>query len=265
MAHHRERPAEGEAQQPAEPVEVGTDVWADFRGTGLFFHGVVVERREDEHRVIYAHGASEWLGAEGLRPDALREESRVHVRPELDRDFVEGVVARRLGSAVYVRFPNGDERWTALPQIRFRRDAEGAPRRGDEPYTNGAEGTEPGAMVLVNYRSQGLLFAGVVTAVGDGGRLHVVYLDGEQEWVDPALVTPETLAEPARVHVRRRWEPPVWVRGNVHRRVGYAFRVELDDGGMAWTSLFRVRAPVAPPASAAPAPDDAEPAPEGGD
>jgi len=45
--------------------------------------------------------------------------------------------------------------------------------------------------------------------------------------------------------VRRRWEPPEWVRGRIERRVENAIRVELDDGGLMWTSLFRIRAPLA--------------------
>ncbi|MCZ7679956.1 MAG: hypothetical protein M5U28_14815 [Sandaracinaceae bacterium] len=59
--------------------------------------------------------------------------------------------------------------------------------------------------------------------------------------------------------MRRSWEPPVWVRGRVQQRLGPAVRVQLDDGGLAWTTMLRVRVPVPDPAPAAEA---AEPAPE---
>ena len=72
----------------------------------------------------------------------------------------------------------------------------------------------------------------------------LVYLDSAAEWVEPSLVVPEGLHEGDVVHVRRRWDPPDWVRGRVRGRQGAALSVELEDGGVAWTSLFRVRTPV---------------------
>jgi hypothetical protein len=268
-----ERPA---PEPQARAVEVGTPVWASFRDTGFFFFGYVVERRDAQHRVIYADGASEWVPARSLLPDALGADARVHVRGDYDGDFAEADVVRRVGQALYVRFANGDEGWTALPHVRFQAGAEGVPRRGDAPREPArAAAPDPvGSSVLVNYRRQGLGFAGVITAERDDGRLHVVYLDGETEWVGPSLVRAEAVAEGDTVHIRRRWDPPQWVRGHVRRRVGHAFHVELDDGGVAWTSLFRLRvplpeggeAPEADPAEAgegpAAEPAEAEPAPE---
>ena len=52
--------------------------------------------------------------------------------------------------------------------------------------------------------------------------------------------------------------------GRIQRRVGDAFRVELDDGGVAWSTLFRARAPVATE-SAPPPNGDAPPPSEGGE
>lgn len=240
-----------EPEPDPEPLEVGTQVWAEFRNTGFFFHGVVVERREESHRVIYADGASEWLDADALRPDSLGVEAQVHVRPTYEGEFAEGVVARRFGQAVYVRFAGGDERWTALPHLRFQLGDEQIPRRGEAAIAS-VEGVEPGAAVLVNYQLAGFRFVAIVTARRDDGRLHVVYLDGEREWVAPELVEPEALQAGDVVHVRRRWEPAEWVRGRISARYGHAIQVELDDGGVAWTALLRVRAPVAPNASTPP-------------
>ena len=50
-----------EPEAPAEPVEIGTPVWANFHGTGFYFYGAVVERRENMHRVLYASGGSHSL------------------------------------------------------------------------------------------------------------------------------------------------------------------------------------------------------------
>lgn len=251
---------QAEPPPPAEPIEIGTPVWASFRGTGFYFHGVVVERRDLRHRVIYDDGAAEWVPASGILPDSLGPEAHVHVRPGYEGEFAEGEVTRRLGSALYVRFASGDEGWTTLPHVRFLPDDEGVPRRGDEPIATEPAEDQVGRMVLVNYHLQNLRFAGVATARRDDGRVHVVYLDGETEWVRPRLVAPEQLREGDVVHIRRRWDPPQWVRGTIQERLGDAFRVQLDDGGVAWTTLFRLREPVESSPSTPPS-DSSEGAP----
>ncbi|MFK7986875.1 MAG: hypothetical protein AB8I08_12695 [Sandaracinaceae bacterium] len=249
--HERSAGAEREELPPAEPVPVGTSVWADFHHTGFHFHGVVVARRgdagEEEHHVVYDDGATEWVGAEALLPDRLVEDADVDVRRSFTGAFNTARLARNLGRAFYVRLATGDEAWTTLPHLRFQATAENAPSRGDAPSTTGTSGAvgDVGASVLVNYQRQNLRFAAVVTARREDGQLHVVYLDGESEWVEPQVVGPDDLAEGSVVHIRRQWDPPQWVRGRVQTRIGDAFRVELDDGGIAWTSLFRLRAPMA--------------------
>ncbi len=263
------RPAEAgqthatEDADQAEPVPVGTRVWANFRNTGFYFFGVVVEHRDERHRVIYADGSSEWLTADALLPDSLGLDGTVDVRPGFELEFAEGTVARRLGDAVYVRLGNGDERWTSLTHVRFQTRDDQTPERGDAAAEIAADGVAPGSNVLVNYREGGFLFSAIVTATGDDGRSHVVYLDGTTEWVAASLVNPDTLSVGDLVHVRRQWEPAQWVRGRVRVRHGHAFQVELDDGGLAWTALFRIRTPAPPTQASAPPegltvePDDA--------
>lgn len=258
-----EEPAEAsEPEAPAEPVAIGTPVWADFHGTGFHFYGAVVERREDMHRVLYADGASEWLPAGALLPDALGPEAQVHVRASYTGEFQSATVVRRLGQALYVRLPTGDERWTTLPHVRFQAGDDHVPARGDAPATQAIVAGEPGADILVNYQMEGLKFAGVITALADDGRRHVVYLDGESQWVHPEMSSPDDVAAGTIVHLRRAWEPADWVRGRVEERVGHALRIQLDDGGVAWSSMFRVRVPVveAPPPAPAEAPAEPPPA-----
>lgn len=246
-------------ETPAEPVAVSTPVWANFHDTGFYFHGIVVERRDDMHRVLYSDGASEWLPASALLPDSLGEDAQVHVRAGIDAEFQSATVARRMGQALYVRLAGGDERWTSLPHVRFQAGGPGTPARGQEPVAaNVVPGGEVGSEVLVNYQLQGLRFAATVTALEEG-RVHVVYLDGETEWTPRETISADDIAEGSVVHVRRSWEPPVWVRGRVQQRYGTALRVQLDDGGVAWTTMFRIRVPEPEPVPAA---EPAEPAPE---
>jgi hypothetical protein len=241
----RTRGDEEPPEPPAPPVEVGTSVWADYHDSGFFFHAMVVDRRELMHRVIYDDGANEWLPANALLPDSLAEDAHVHVRMTFEGEFQSATVGRRLGRAVYVRLANGDERWSTLPHVRFQANDTGTPRRGDAPRPpHEAVAPSVGADVFVNYQMQGLRFAATITARRDDGQLHVVYLDGETEWVDPALVIADELTTGNIVHVRRSWNPPQWVRGRVQERRESAIRVEFDDGGTAWTSIFRIRTPV---------------------
>jgi hypothetical protein len=243
----RSQDVETAPEPPGTPVPVGTDVWANYHDSGFYFHGVVAERRgaDEMHRVIYDDGANEWLPANSLLPDSLGEEAHVHIRPRFEAEFQSAVVERRLGRALYVRLANGDERWTVLPHVRFQAGDHGIPRRGDAPRPPvGATAPQVGADVLVDYQLQGLRFPATVTAQRDDGQLHVIYLDGETEWTAPALVTPDALAPSSVVHVRRAWQPANWVRAHIRERLGSAMRVEFDDGGTAWTSLFRLRAPV---------------------
>lgn len=251
--HGRSAGAEEEEVVNAEPMEIGTTAWANYHDTGFFFQGVIVERRDDQHRIVYADGANEWLPASALRPDTLSEEANIHVRPGYEGEFAEAVLGRRLGDALYVRYASGGEGWTSIPHVRFQGRAEGVPAPGPPPPAPApiAAG-QVGSSVLVDYHGQGLRFGATVTAIGDDGRLHVVYLDGESEWVAPNLVGPDDLREGDIVHIRRTWEPPAWVRGRIRQRIGPALRVELDDGGMMWTSLMRLRVPTRAPAASPP-------------
>lgn len=248
-------------EAPPEPVAIGTPVWANYHDTGFYFHGVVVERNEAMHRVIYTDGASEWLPAESLLPDSLHEDAQVDVRLTMGGEFQTATVGRRIGDALYVRLANGDERWTALPHVRFQAGDPGIQARGDAAFTQSAsQAGDVGSSVLVNYELQGLLFPATVTALGGDGRAYVVYEDGESGWAPRGTFTGDNVAEGTVVHVRRSWDPPDWVRGRVEQRHGHALRVVFDDGGVAWTSMVRVRVPTEEPAAAEQAPAAAEPA-----
>ena len=243
-----------------EPIPIGTELWCNHRGTGFFFRAVVVEHREDgQHRVIYADGDQEWVSPRALIGGEPAGDTRVSVRSDLGGEFVSAVTGRRLGAAVYLRYASGDEGWSALTHVRFQRGD--LVTDTDEPALGAGSSEENvtglGQAVLVDYRLQGLRFAAVLTARREDSTVHVVYLDGQAEWVDPRAVIEDTLSEGDVVHVRRTWEPAVWVRGRITQRVGFAFRVELDDGGHAWTSLFRLRVPTEATAATEPPPSEA--------
>jgi len=251
--HARTNAAEAAAQAQeqsadAEPIEPGAHVWANFRDAGFFFHGVIVERQGGLHRVVYDDGESEWLQSSALRPDALGEGAEVNVRRTYGGRFSVATVERRVGRALYLHHASGDEGWSSLAHVRFQSTDVGAPTSNAPPHADTAG--EIGSNVLVEYRGQGLRFAATVTARRDDGFLHVVYMDGDTDWVAPDSVAPDDVREGSIVHVRRAWEPPQWLQARVDRRVGDALHVTFEDGGTAWTSMFRVRVPTRPDAGA---------------
>lgn len=282
-ATHTSAPGEREARPrvstgAAPERALGESVWANVRQTGFYFHAVVVEHRQDRYRILFDDGSVDWVKAASLRTDTLGPDAIVHVRPRYREPFTTARVARRLGRAVYARFANGQEGWTTLVHVRFRSDARGAPPEAGPRYDGSSPGVSgdappseappadaiapsdlslaanplpnvapgrpaPGQAVWVDYRGGGFLFAATVTARRRDGAVHVVYLDGESGWVSPERVSPDRLQVDARIQVRRRWEPAEWVPGQVKARIGHALHVLFDDGGVAWTSLFRLRVP----------------------
>ncbi|MCC6872685.1 MAG: hypothetical protein IT378_00135 [Sandaracinaceae bacterium] len=246
-----DRPA---AAVAAEPVEVGTIVWASFRDAGFYFRGVVVERRGETHRVVYDDGESEWVEAQAILPDSLGEGAVVNVRSAYGERFSPATVERRVGRALYVHHASGGEGWTSIAHVRFAADDHGAPARGSAPVP-----APEGAEVLAEFRRQGLRFPATLTARREDGQAHVVYVDGETEWT--TAVTPDDIGPGTTIHVLRRREPPEWALARVEERQGDALRVTLEDGAMAWTSALRVRVPAEPPAAAPPStPPQAAPA-----
>jgi hypothetical protein len=251
--HARTNAGEGAPTQPqavnSEPVEPGAHVWANFRDAGFFFHGVIVERQGALHRIVYDDGETEWLQSSALRPDSLGEGAEVNVRRTFGGRFNVASVERRVGRALYLHYAGGDEAWTSLAHVRFQSTDIGAPSMSTAPHAETAG--EIGSSVLVDYRDQGLRFAATVTARRDDGFLHVVYMDGETEWVAANSVVPDDVRDGSIVHVRRAWDPPQWLQARVDQRVGDALHVTFEDGGTAWTSMFRVRVPSRPDAGAA--------------
>jgi hypothetical protein len=228
---------------PPTRHEAGHAVWANRRGSGFFFHGTVVEVREEDgrrgHRVVYDDGGWAWLGQGALRPGQLEDGATLQVRDAEGR-FTTASALRQLGPALYLRFATGMETWAALPHVRLPEDGPSLPSA-----SAASEAAEANAeTVWVDYQLQGLLFPAVVTAARDDGAQHVVYRDGVTEWVRPPQVFDDRVGEGTTVHVRRRMAPADWVRGRVDERIGEACRVTYDNGGQAWTSLYRLRVAV---------------------
>lgn len=271
---HAERQTEGgEAQPPARPSEVGPGlrVWANLGATGIYGLGTVTETEGKRARVVYADGEGRWLDEEGLYEDRLAEGDEVNVREAIGGEYDRrATVVRRLHDAVFLRYGNGDEAWTSVAQVALWVH----PRAEEPVHDPPAPGPgQPGSTVVVDYGHQGLGFLATITAL-EGPRAHVVYLDGVSEWVAASQLLPDRVGIGTTVHVRIRWEPADWLRGEVVERMGDAVRVRFDDGRHTWTARSRLRVPVDelpapdesptieddPPGSAALAPDLTPPA-----
>src|SRR5690606_5245414 len=146
-----------------------------------------------------------------------RVEARIRRWPR----FFPGVLERRLGHAVFVRFDDGDQQWTSIGLVRaaaaqLPRDAREAPA---PPSTVAIP--EVGAAVVANYQRRGWYYAGVIVGARDDGQVDVVYADGDREWLAPSDVRPDTIQPGTRASAQRPRTTTV-VEGVVRRRVGHA-------------------------------------------
>ena len=223
-----------------DPRSTGTRALARFQG-GAHAYAAVTTGVSAEGRpmVVYADGDVETLAPDALAPDSLGPGTAVEARIRQWPRFFPGRVERRIGHAVFVRFDDGDERWTSIGLVRV-------------PTTAAAGGTEVstppstvpipqvGAPVIANYQQRGWYYAGVIVENRADGQVHVIYADGDSEWLPRDQVREDELRRGARVSARPLRSSQT-VEAEVSRRVGHAVELQLDDGSKRWVALANVR------------------------
>lgn len=234
------------APPAATGIQPGATGMAAYRGEGFLYAAVVTERQADGRlTVVYADGDSETIDASGFKPDRLGVGTRVEARIRAWPRFFPGHVARRIGHALFIEFDDGDRQWTSIGLVRIAATDVGPNATAVDVETPTARSGAPGSTVVANYRGEGRWYAGVVAERrSEDGKLHVIYADGDSEWVDPGMVRPDTLRNGAQVEtaVRREGNNQV-LQGSVLRRVGHAVEVGRSDGTTGWSALANTRLP----------------------
>lgn len=224
-----------------DPSAVGSRALAHYRNSGFAYAAVITAVRDDGTvDVVYADGDNETLASTQLYPETIVEGTRVEARIRRWTRFFPGTVTRRVAHAVFVRFDDGDEQWTSIGLVRLaaaglRRDA--TPATGTEPT---ATVPEAGSAVVANYQAQGWFYPAIVAERRPDGQVHVIYADGDGEWLAPDQVRPDTLQPGAHVQARPARQTEVQ-EGTVARRVGHAVELQLQSGAKTWVALANVR------------------------
>lgn len=226
--------------QAFDPRAIGTRVLANYQRAGFAYAAVVTGTfGDDTVNVVYADGDSERLPPSELYPEVLAPGTRVEARIRQWDRFFPGRIARRVAHAVFVEFDDGDQQWTSIGFVRvpvasLSRDAAAA--IGNEP-----SGAPPaaGSAVLANYQRAGWFYPAILAESRDDGQVHVIYADGDSEWLAPSDVRPDTLESGTAVEARPR--DGVVRQGAIARRVGHATELLLPDGEKLWVALANVR------------------------
>lgn len=217
----------GTSTRPRAPLFMGTQVLAR-RGRGPY-HELAVIVRVDGPRafVVYASGASAWVGPRDLLAPELAEGDAVEVAE--GAGFAPATLLERVGEALHVRRADGTRAWTSASAARVRSDA---------PHTTGeglADDIPAGAWVEV--RDHGVLRPALqVDASADGERALVALSDGSARWVARDDVATQRIGPGVVVWVDGSPEPMI-----VAARVGHALAVVGSRGDRSWTALSRVR------------------------
>lgn len=233
-------PSTPDPAAPEEPRIIGTRHLAHYDGTGFAYAAVVTGTfGEDQLGVVYADGDTERLEREDLYPDQVGVGSRVEARIRRWNRFFPGTITQRVAHAVFVEFEDGDRQWTSIGLVRvpvgsLSRTASEVPH----PEPSGTP-PAPGSGALANYHGDGWYYPAVV-ADTRGSEVHVIYADGDSEWLATGQVRPDTIAPgvEAQALPMRQTRP---VEGRVARRVGHAIELRLADGSKSWFALSRVR------------------------
>jgi predicted lipoprotein with Yx(FWY)xxD motif len=224
-------------------IAAGTTGMANWQQRGHFYPVVVTGSAPDGRvSVVYADGDMEWVQPGVIRPDVIGVGTRLEARVRTWPRFFPGRVTQRIGHAVFVEFDDGDRQWTSIGLVRV-----GA---ADFPAAAPVEAAAPtarlgdaGSLVLANYQGAGQWYPAVVAARRqEDGAVHVIYADGDNEWVAPARIRADSIGAGTAVQVAPKPpERPSPLAGTVERRVGHAVEVRYEDRTTGWVALSNVR------------------------
>jgi hypothetical protein len=224
-----------------DPQATGTRVLARYQNGGDAYIAVVTQQAGGGNvNVVYADGDAEALPASALSPDSIAEGSRVQARIRSWPNFHPGTLQRRIGHAVFVRFDDGDEQWTSIGLVRTAANEIPANAREAPLPPSTVPMGQVGAQVVANYQRAGWFYAGVVVETRADGMLHVIYADGDREWLAAADVRADSIQPGARVQAQVPRTTQTF-EATVRRRVAHAVELQLDDGQKQWLALPNVR------------------------
>ncbi len=237
----RERPSAG--PPPAADAgrwSIGDRVFACWFDLG-WYSGSVLAVEGDQVSVVFDHGGHALLPADKVHAPDLDEGDRVLGRWKAGPEFFPGVVARRDGEVVEVRYDDGDEETTLLRLLRLERD-EWLPDVASADLGAGDR--------VLGCWFDGFWYPGIILSA-EGKRVHVLFDDNDQAFLTWDKVRALEVGVGSRVQCRFKGGP-FFHPAEVVRQHGERIFVTYDDGREEWSSVRLIRVE-----------GDAPPAPEG--
>jgi hypothetical protein len=104
-------------------VKVGDEVLAPWMNDGFVYPAVMVEVRGASAHVAYLDGDEGDVPLQTLRRSVFGGGMAVQVNWKGKGQYFNGVIQKRIGSALYLHYEDGDKGWTTLGQCRVAEQA----------------------------------------------------------------------------------------------------------------------------------------------
>ena len=102
---------------------IGDEVLAPWLDDGFVYPAVVVELKPAGLHVAYLDGDEADVPSGAVLPGVFGPGVTVSVNWKGRRTYYAGVIAQRVGAALFVHFDDGAREWTTVAQGRVRADA----------------------------------------------------------------------------------------------------------------------------------------------
>jgi hypothetical protein len=211
----------------------GNRILATRLDDDFWYPGTVQQSDSPRFLVLFDDGEERWIAEDQILPLQIDVGDRVFVRVPGGASYAPGFVLRREGEKINVQFDDGTDEQTSLGMLRID------PTQWKDP--GGAQPASRwiiGDRVLCKWSKDTYWYPGTIQAI-DGGRLHVYFDDGDNEWTTADRVSVIDLAVGSRVSARFQRGPGFFPAHA--RRDGERISLEYDDGRTEETTISWVR------------------------
>ena len=107
---------------PAQALDVGEQVMAEWPENRCWYHGVISEVRGAAYRVQFSDGDTALLPDNKVVRDRIRRGHRVQGRWQRGQKTYPGRINDRQGNDIQIFYDDGDREWTTMAYICVRRN-----------------------------------------------------------------------------------------------------------------------------------------------
>ena len=98
---------------------IGARVFAVWRLDGWSYPAVVIDRDSDNYLVAFEDGDRSWVVSKNMAVDRIRPGSRVYCNWRNAGLYFPGIISRRVGNVIDVRYDDGDFETTTIRCLRI--------------------------------------------------------------------------------------------------------------------------------------------------